>query len=395
MSDPSCWLSIIGIGEDGLSGLASPAQSALAEADIVFGGPRHLALADIGDRGRAWPTPFTIAPLMAVRGTKAAALVSGDPFWFGAGSIFARELPSGEWRAFAAQSCFSLAASRLGWPLETIPSLGLHAAPYERVRPHLIPGARLFCLLRDGAAPGELATYLVRERFGASMIHVLERLGGPAERMRSARAEDLSFPDIMAPVMVALEIAGAPGLPRSPGLPDGLFAHDGQITKAPMRALTLSALAPRKDERLWDIGAGSGSISVEWCLAGGKAIAIEARVERAVNIRANAMRFGLSQEITLVEGLAPAILSDLPAPDAIFIGGGADEAMLDAVWIALRPGGRLVVNAVTLETESLIVRAQAKKGGALLKVELSNAAPLGSMRGWQASRPLVQWSVVK
>lgn len=395
MPDPFRWLTVIGLGEDGAAGLCPAARAALLEADSVFGAPRHLALAGVDDRGVAWPVPFSIQPLLEQRGRRVVALVSGDPFWFGAGSTLARALPPEEWRAFPAPSTFSRAAARLGWPLEETTCLGLHAAPFETMLVHLAPGARLLCLLRDGAAPAALAAFLVAQGFGESRLMVLEALGGPRERIRAAGAAAFALGDIGAPVAVAIAVAGGPGLPRVPGLPDDLFAHDGQITKAPVRALTLAALAPRRGERLWDIGAGSGSVSVEWCLAGGRAIAIEAKPSRAGNIRANAARFGVPDRLTLVEGHAPAVLDGLPAPDAVFIGGGADAALLDALWTRLPAGARLVANAVTLETESLLLAAQAEKGGTLLRVELASAVPLGRLRGWQPARPLVQWSVVR
>lgn len=391
------WLSIIGIGENGLADLAGDARAALDMADIVFGGPRHLMLAEIGGKGRAWPVPFSIEGLLAHRGQHVAALVSGDPFWFGAGSVIARALPAGEWRAFAAPSCFSHASAALGWALEQVVCLGLHAAPFEQMNQHLNTGTRLFCLLRGAESPAKLAAYLSNRGAGASLIHVFERLGGPYARHRTAIAQGFALEQISAPVMVAFEVTGdaQARLPTTSGLPDDLFAHDGQITKAPIRAMTLAALAPRAGETLWDIGAGSGSIAIEWCRAGGKAIAIEARSDRAANIVTNAARLAVSDRVTLLEGVAPEILTDLAPPDAIFIGGGACEPVLKAAWQALPAGGRLVINSVTLETEALLMRWSAQKGGTLITLAVSIAAPLGRMRGWQPSRPLLQWSVVK
>lgn len=378
--------------------LPPAARLALEEADSVFGAPRHLALAGVSGEAfnmKTWPIPFSVEPLLARRGRKVVALVSGDPFWFGAGTSITRHLAREEWVALPAPSTFSLAASRLGWALENVVCLGLHAAPLEEMRAHLHPGARIFVLLRDGAAPAQLAGYLSGAGFGASTVHVLEALGGARERIRAARADAFALEGIEAPCMAAIEVAGALGLARSPGLPDDLFSHDGQITKAPIRALTLAALAPRPGEHLWDIGAGSGSISVEWCLAGGTASAIEEKPARCDNIRANAAAFGLARRLTLVEGRAPDALAGLPAPDAVFVGGGGDAALLEAVWAALRPGARLVMNAVTLETESLLMAAQATKGGTLLRIDIAAMAPLGRLRGWQPSRPIVQWSVTR
>lgn len=397
MSDsyPAPWLAIIGIGEDGLTGMSQSSRDALAKAEIVFGGPRHLRLADIDARGRPWPVPFSVDPVLACRGRRVAVLASGDPFWHGAGGSLAAKLAPGEWIAFPAASTFSLAAARLGWRLEEVACLGLHTSPFETLLPHLSPTRRAICLLRDGNAAGELAAWLTEKGFGASSLSVMESLGGIGERIRTTQAAAFDLADAAAPVAVAISAAGSAGLPRTSGLPDDAFVHDGQITKRPMRALTLSALAPRPGEVLWDIGAGSGSISVEWCLAGGRAFAIETRADRAANIRTNAAAFGLVNSLTVLEGAAPAALAKLPPPNAVFVGGGNEHAMFDALWAMIPAGTRLVVNAVTLETEALLLAEQGKHGGELMRIELAQAGPLGSMRGWVPSRPLVQWSVVR
>lgn len=321
-------------------------------------------------------------------------LASGDPFWFGAGSVVARRLDPTEWIAHPAPSTFTLAAGRLGWPLDETECLGLHARPLERIRPHLADGRKLIVLVRDGGAVAELARTLADIGFGASALHVLEALGGPRERIRSGVAEGLPFDDIAHPVAVAIEARGQAALPRCSGLADALFANDGQITKRPVRALTLSALAPRPGEMLWDIGAGSGSIAIEWLLAhpANRAIAFEADPTRAERIRANARALGVDR-LETVEGRAPDILAGRASSDAIFVGGGLSDTLLDALWRKAAPGTRLVANAVTLESEGLLARWQATKGGTLLRIELAAAAPLGTRRGWQASYPVVQWSV--
>lgn len=397
MSEPRAepWVAIIGIGEDGLPGLTDASRVALQSADIVFGGPRHLLLAAAGARGRAWPAPFSIEPVLAERGHRVAVLASGDPFWFGAGGTLARHLSAGEWVAYPAPSTFSLAAARLGWRLEDTTCLGLHAAPFEQLEPVLARGAQVICLVRDGAAVATLAAWLSARGFGPSSLWLLEALGGAAERIRATTAANFDVADIAAPVAVAILAAGAPGLPRGFGLPDECFEHDDQITKRPIRALTLSALAPRPGEMLWDIGAGSGSIAVEWCLAGGSAQAIEQRPSRAENIAANAARFGIAARLRIVTGTAPDALAGLPRPDAVFIGGGANAGLLDALWPMLPGGTRLVANAVTLETEALLTEAQARHGGGLMRIELAKSAPLGGMRGWEPARPVVQWSAVR
>ncbi len=365
-----------------------------------MGAPRHLALLPgLTAETIEWPVPFAdgLPRLLALRGRRVVMLASGDPFWFGAGTSVTRHLAPGEWRALPAPSTFSRAAARLGWPLEDTLCLGLHAAPLTRLRPHLDPGTRLIVLLRDGAAVPELAACLVAQGAGATQITVMEALGGPRERVRVTRADGFALTDIAHPVAVALEPAGGAAVPhRASGQPDSLFDHDGQITKRPLRALTLSALAPRPGERMWDIGAGSGSVAIEWLLAhpACQAVAIEADAGRADRLRANADRLGMDR-LGLVRGRAPEALAGLPAPDAVFIGGGLCAPLLSALWPVLPPGCRLVANAVTLESAALLTQAQATHGGSLLRIELAEAAPLGSKRGWKASYPVVQWSVLR
>lgn len=393
MADP--WLTIIGIGEDGLGGLSEASRKALSSAETVFGGERHLALADVGSRGRAWPVPFDADIVLSCRGRPTAVLASGDPFWYGAGASLAEKLDGDEWIAHPAPSTFSLAAARLGWRLEATACLGLHAAPFERLVPHLAQDARIICLVRDAAAMGELAKWLTERGWGASLLWTLAALGGPREYIDQHRAA-LFAEDIAGDLVAGAVLArGGQGIPRSSGLPDDLFVHDGQITKRPVRAIALSALAPRPGERLWDIGAGSGSISVEWALCGGTAIAIEAREDRAANIRSNAAAFGLAHRITVVTGQAPDALAALEAADAVFVGGGLDRAMFDAVLSRLAPGTRLVAHAVTLETEALLGELHQQHGGELMRVEIAHAAPLGRYRSWEAARPVVQWSAVR
>ncbi|MBR0853094.1 precorrin-6y C5,15-methyltransferase (decarboxylating) subunit CbiE [Bradyrhizobium liaoningense] len=393
MADP--WLTIIGIGEDGLAGLSEASRKALARAETVFGGERHLALADVGSRGRPWPVPFDADIVLSCRGRPTAVLASGDPFWHGAGASLAERLDAGEWIAHSAPSTFSLVAARLGWRLEAIACVGLHAAPFERLVPHLARGRRIICLVREERAAGDLAKWLTARGWGASTFWTLAALGGPRESIKAYRADGFAGDLAGSLVAVAIEAAGAQGIPRSSGLSDDLFVHDGQITKRPVRALALSALAPRPGEWLWDIGAGSGSISVEWALCGGAAIAIEAREDRAGNVRSNAAVFGLAHRITVVTGRAPDAFAALGAPDAVFIGGGLDLAMFDAIWSRLTSGARLVAHAVTLETEALLGELHQRHGGELMRVEIAHAAPLGRYRSWEAARPVVQWSTVR
>jgi precorrin-6B C5,15-methyltransferase / cobalt-precorrin-6B C5,C15-methyltransferase len=396
MADPSTpWLTIIGIGEDGLAGLSQASQNALATAETVFGGERHLKLAQIDRRGKSWPVPFDGSAVLACRGRPTVVLASGDPFWHGVGGSLAAQLETSEWTAHPAPSTFSLASARLGWRLESVTCLGLHAAPFERLVPLLSNGARVICLLRDGNAAADLAQWLAAHGWGASRLWTMIALGGARELIRDARAHNYIGDESADLLAVAIQAEGTRGLSRASGLADDLFAHDGQITKKPIRALALSALAPRPDERLWDVGAGAGSISIEWALAGGTAVAIEAREDRAANIRANAATFGLSHRIAVVNGTAPAALSGLEQPDAVFIGGGLDAAMFAGLWSLLPLGARIVAHSVTLETEALLAELQRRHGGDLMRIGIDHAAPLGRFRAWEAVRPVVQWSVVK
>jgi precorrin-6Y C5,15-methyltransferase (decarboxylating) len=392
------WLTIVGIGEDGPAGLSPASRDALARAEWVTGAARHLALLpDLACPSAPWPVPFEdgIAPLLAQRGRRVVLLVSGDPFWFGAGSVITRALEPNEWMAHPVPSTFSLAAARLGWALDTTHCLGLHAAPFGRLRPILAPRVRAIVLVRDGAAVGALARYLLDQGFGNSRLWVLEALGGPRERIREANAAAIAFTDIAHPVAVGIAVAGDGAvLPAATGRPDSWFAHDGQISKRPVRALTLSALAPKPFETLWDVGAGSGSIAIEWLLAHPttQALAFEADPTRATRARANALALGVDR-LRVIDARAPEGLSGHAAPDAVFIGGGLSDALLDWLWAHLPPSTRIVANAVTLESEAVLAAWHHTKGGDLLRIELSDAAPLGPRRGWRAHYPLVQWSV--
>jgi len=391
MGDP--WLSIVGIGEDSLAGLPAASLEALDAAEVIFGGPRHLELAQVDSRGQPWPVPFSVEPVLACRGQRVAVLASGDPFWHGAGGSLVQHLERREWRAYPAPSTFSRAAAVMGWRMEDITCHGLHAAPLARLRSALVPHGRMICLLRNGDSPAKLAAWLCAQACGAAQLTVLERLGGMQERVRAVTACDFDLSDVAAPVAVAVTLPGGIGLPRSGGLPDTAFTHDGQITKRPVRAMTLSTLGPRPGELLWDIGAGSGSISMEWCLAGGQAIAFEQRANRCANIWKNAADFGVEHRLTLAEGDAGMNLRDHPLPDAVFVGGGANMGLLETLFDCLKGGTRLAMSGVTLETESLLATLHAEHGGDLLRIELAQSAPLGRMRGWVPARPVIQWSV--
>lgn len=398
MSTP--WLTIIGIGEDGLYGLSPAARAALAGAEIVFGGARHLELAGPAIKGEAfaWQSPFSqsVEAVLAARGRKVCVLASGDPFHFGVGATLSRHIDPAQMLVLPHPSAFSLAAARLGWPLQDIVSLSLHGRPIDLIRPHLHSGARILALTSDEKGPGALAALLVEAGFGRSIITVLEALGGAHERIQSQMADSFALTDINPLNVCAVTVVPLPGariLPRAPGLDDALFEHDGQITKRDIRALTLSALSPSRHELLWDIGAGSGSIGIEWMLADAslRTIAIESEPLRAERIARNARHFGVP-DLRVVSGPAPAALAGLDAPHAIFVGGGGSEdGVMEAAMTALRPGGRLVANAVSLEMEQVLLAHHAEKGGELVRLSVAHAAPLGEMSGWRPAMPITQW----
>jgi precorrin-6B C5,15-methyltransferase / cobalt-precorrin-6B C5,C15-methyltransferase len=395
------WLSIVGIGEDGVDGLSATARGLISAAEIVFGGKRHLALAAPLVRGaaRPWPSPFdgAAAEIGNHRGRQICVLASGDPFHYGVGAVLARTIDAKEMIVVPAPSAFSLAAARLGWSLAEATLLSAHGRNLDLIRPHLQPGARILALTSDGDGPAALAELLAQSGFGASRLTVLEALGGARERIRTATAAAFDLGAIDALNTLAIEVSAAAGarvISRNTGLADDLFEHDGQITKREVRAVTLSSLSPRRGELLWDIGAGSGSVAIEWMLADPlvmRAIAVEERADRAARIHRNAAAFGVPG-LDVVQGSAPEALANLPPPHAVFVGGGAGApGVLDTASAALRAGGRLVVNAVTLETEGLLIARHAALGGELIRIAISRAGAVGGKTGWRAALPVTQW----
>jgi precorrin-6Y C5,15-methyltransferase (decarboxylating) len=380
------------------------ARGLVAGAEIVFGGKRHLELAGDLVRGavRPWPSPFdrAVEEVVEQRGRTVCVLASGDPFFHGVGALLARHVGPEEMVVVPGISAFSLAAARLGWPLQNTALLSLHGRSLDLIRPHLHPGARILALTPDAVGPRAVASLLTEIGFGGSRLTVLEALGGSRERIRAECAADFSLVDVDALNIVALEIEAAPDarvLARAPGLPDALFEHDGQITKREIRAVTLSSLAPRRNELLWDIGAGAGSVAIEWLLADPslRAVAIESNAARAARIGRNAAAFGVPG-LDVMQGVAPEALAGLPRPDAIFVGGGAGRAgVLDAAMTALAPGGRLVANAVTLQTEAVLLARHAAHGGELVRLAVSRAGAVGGKTGWRPAMPVTQWTWIK
>lgn len=371
---------------------------------MVFGGARHLQLVSslISGETHSWLSPFerSVEAVVALRGSPVVVLASGDPFFYGVGATLSRFVDAAEMRVLPAPSSFSLAASRLGWALQDVSVVSLHGRPIDLIRPYLQPGARILALTSDADGPAALADLLVASGFGASEIIVLEALGGDHERVTSAVAAGFSLDAVNSLNVCGVVVKAAPAarvLPLACGLDDGLFEHDGQITKREIRALTLSTLAPRRGELLWDIGAGSGSIGIEWMLCDPMmtAIAIEASPERAARIVRNATQFGVPG-LRIVEGQAPAALAGLQTPDVIFIGGGGSEdGVMVAAIAALKPGGRLVANGVTTEMEAVLLAHHARLGGSLIRIDLARTSPVGAMTGWRPAMPVTQWSWIK
>jgi precorrin-6Y C5,15-methyltransferase (decarboxylating) len=395
------WLGILGIGEDGVDGLSADARTLLSGADLVAGGARHLALAAelIHGETLAWPSPITAAlpGLIARRPRPTVVLASGDPFWFGIGTAIARLLPTCEYVCLPAPSSFSLACASLGWSLQEVTTLSLCGRPLAALLPALQPGARLLVLCADATTPDAVAALLRERGFGSSILHLMQTLGGPRAQVVSRRA-DQALPEPVDPLnLLGIALVADPDarvIPLAGGLDDALFEHDGQFTRREIRALTLSALAPRQGELLWDIGCGSGSVSIEWMLRhpSNRAIAIEQDADRAARAARNAHALGVSG-LELRQGAAPAILHGLPVPDAVFIGGGATvPGVIDAARAALRPGGRLVANAVTIETEAVLLALQAAHGGSLLRIGLDRLDRVGSMHALRPAMRITQWS---
>jgi precorrin-6B C5,15-methyltransferase / cobalt-precorrin-6B C5,C15-methyltransferase len=400
------WLSIVGIGEDGADGLSPVAQKLIAAAELVVGGKRHLALARGLIRGRtlAWPSPIgeAMPEIEKHRGRPVVVLASGDPFHYGVGDLLLRSIPAAETLCLPQSSAFSLAASRLGWSLQEVALVSLHGRAFEGIVRHLQPGARILALSWDGETPGKLAKLLVERGMGDSSITVLEAMGGPRERVRRATANGFDLGEIASLNTLALEVTTSPDatvLALAPGLDDALFEHDGQLTKREVRAVTLSALAPRQGELLWDVGLGAGSIAIEWLLRHPslKAIGIEDQPERAARAARNAATLG-TPDLVIVQERAPEAFADLPRPDVVFIGGGlSDPGVFEAAWSALKSGGRLVANAVSLQSESQLIGFFQRHGGELVRLEVAKAGKAGSggVFVWRPAAPIVQWRARK
>lgn len=390
---------VVGIGADGLEGLSAGARGEVADAQVVLGSERQLAL--IGEHAGElirWPSPLLSALpdlVESLRGRRVCALASGDPMFYGLGSTLARLVGPDRIRVIPHPSSVSLACARLRWPVQDVVVVSLVARPMARLTAAIGPNRRLLVLTADAGGPGEVARELSLRGYGASEVTVLEQLGGTGERVRAATAGRWEVPPGDPLAIVAVRCLADPDTePLSPvcGLPDDTFENDGQLTKREIRAVTLARLGPLPGQLLWDVGAGAGSVALEWLRADPtcRAIAIESNQERADRIGRNAARLGVTPEIVL--GAAPAALAGLETPDTVFVGGGVSrDGVVQSGWEALRPGGRMVVNAVTLEAEAVVAAWYARVGGSLTRIDIHRAGPIGGLTGWRPAMPVTQW----
>lgn len=395
------WLHIVGIGEDGLDGLTPATRAVVEAAEVIIGGTRHHELAaGISAKRISWPSPFDalIETLKQHENQRVVVLATGDPLWFSVGARIGRSIPPLQIVYHPQLSAFQLAAARMGWSLADVETLTVHGRPVEQMVAFIQPDQRLIVLTTGAETPAQIAKFLADRGFGQSKMTVLAAMGGDREERFDATAADWAH-EVPAFNTLCVECIAAPNaalLPRVPGLSDDLFQHDGTMTKQEIRAVTLAKLMPMRGALLWDIGSGCGSVAVEWMRAARytRAIGIEPRADRRALAAANALALG-APKLELIEGETPSALNGLDAPDAVFIGGGLSEETFDRAWQSLRPLGRLVANAVTLDSEALLIDLHEKYGGQLVKLQVHRAEPIGSFKGWKPAMPVTQWSLIK
>jgi precorrin-6Y C5,15-methyltransferase (decarboxylating) len=396
------WLTVIGVGVDGLDDLPPALRVLIDNAEVLTGGDRQLEMAPQTGAPRIplqSPIETALDKLAEQRGKRVVALASGDPLHYGIAATFLRRFAPGEMRVLPHHSAFTLACARMMWARQDAIDLSVHGRPLAAVHRHIQPGAKLLILAQDGATAADLAKLLVERGFGPSRLAALEHLGGLDEAVIAATAERWAVPRTRDLVTLAVECVPGPKpifLPVAPGLPDDAFEHDGQITKRETRAVTLSALAPRPGQTLWDVGAGAGSIAIEWLRAhpAMKAVAIERDPARADRIARNALALG-APELQIARGAAPDALAGLPPPDSIFLGGGVGApGMIEACWAALPSGGRLVANAVTDRSAAALVKHRSLHGGDLICIAVSRIDERETS-GWRALHPITQLCSIK
>jgi len=396
------WFDVIGIGEDGLDGLSASALQKLAEAEVIVGGDRHHKLASNETATRiVWPSPFNamIDEIKSHKGKRIVILVTGDPLWYSVGARILKAIPKEEVTFHPQLSAFQWASARMGWSLADCDTLTIHGRADSQIIPYLAPRARLLVLTQNAQSPAAVAVLLTERGFGKSQMTVLAALGGSHEERFDGLAETWAHvvPDFHTLAVECVAGQETKWYPRTSGLPDDAFIHDGQMTKRVIRAASVSALAPFQDALLWDVGAGCGSVAIEWMRGarGARAIAIEPNASRIEMIRENAVQLG-AEKIKIVEGTAPEDLQGLSEPDAIFIGGGlTTDVVFETCWQKLRTGGRLVANAVTVESEVKLCALHKQHGGELTRISVQQVEPVGKFQGWKPLMPVTQWEVVK
>ena len=399
----TAWLNIVGIGEDGVDNLGQEARRLIENAELLVGGNRHLAM-DNGNKAKkiAWPKPFQ--PLIETLGCHAqrrvVVLASGDPSFYGVGSLLVQQFGIDAVKIYPSPSAYSLAAGRLGWHLQDVETLSVHGLPVEKLNMFMQPSAKLLILSHDRESPCRVCELLTRHGFGKSDVAVLEHLGGARERIVKLTAKDVktdAFADLNTIAVKCISDTNRVETPRLPGLPDEVFEHDGQITKREIRAITLAKLSPNLNECLWDVGAGCGSIGIEWmrCSRGGQAVAIERNKERTEKLLRNARFLGVP-DIQLVCGAAPNALADLPTPDTIFIGGGVQtKGVVELCWNTLNPGGKLVINVVSIEGQQVLYDWHQRIGGELIRINIEQATSIGQLKAFKPQMSVMQLFVKK
>lgn len=405
------WLTVVGIGDDGLAGLSPVARALVSTAELLVGGERHQAMvAETSAERLTWAAGLDTAMdiIARWRGRRVVVLATGDPMWFGGGANLARRFPPAEMRVLPAPGAFSLAAAAMGWPLGEVAMLTVHGRPLATLNLFIRPGVRMLVLSRDGATPGEAAALLTARGFGPSTISVLEHLGGPRERRFDGVAKSWNQPRCADLNTLAVDCRAGPSariLSAGSGLPDDVFDHDGQLTKREVRALSVAALAPLPGQLLWDVGAGAGSVAIEWLRLtprtrpadgrAARAIAIEHDAGRCAMIAANAASLGVPQ-LEIIHGEAPDALVGLDPPDSVFVGGGTARAgLLEVCWRAMVSGGRLVANAVSLEGAARLIDFHAGHGGELTRLAVSRSEAVGRFTSFRPMMEVVQYTGVR